>query len=46
MANPNLTSNKEQMNLADKEFENTIRPKELDDFSGQPQLVENLIIFV
>jgi Holliday junction DNA helicase RuvB len=46
MANPNLTSNKEQMNLADKEFENTIRPKELDDFSGQPQLVENLIIFI
>ncbi|MGC8749770.1 Holliday junction branch migration DNA helicase RuvB [Hydrotalea sp.] len=46
MANPNLNSNKEQMNLADKEFENTIRPKELDDFSGQPQLVENLIIFI
>lgn len=46
MANPNLNSDKENLNLADKEFENTIRPKELDDFSGQPQLIENLIIFI
>ena len=46
MANPNLDSNKEILTAADKEFENTIRPKELDDFSGQPQLIENLIIFI
>lgn len=46
MSNPNLDSSKEQLNQADKEFENTIRPKELDDFSGQPQLIENLIIFI
>ncbi|MDE3142628.1 MAG: Holliday junction branch migration DNA helicase RuvB [Bacteroidota bacterium] len=46
MANPNLNSDKENLDLADKEFENTIRPKELDDFSGQPQLIENLIIFI
>ncbi len=46
MANPNLNNEKENLNLADKEFENTIRPKELDDFSGQPQLIENLIIFI
>ncbi len=31
---------------ADKEFENTIRPREIDDFSGQPQLIENLQIFI
>jgi Holliday junction DNA helicase RuvB len=33
-------------NPAEQEFENTIRPREIDDFSGQPQLVENLIIFI
>nr|NIM33929.1 Holliday junction branch migration DNA helicase RuvB [Hydrotalea flava]NIM36758.1 Holliday junction branch migration DNA helicase RuvB [Hydrotalea flava]NIN01943.1 Holliday junction branch migration DNA helicase RuvB [Hydrotalea flava]NIN13602.1 Holliday junction branch migration DNA helicase RuvB [Hydrotalea flava]NIO92684.1 Holliday junction branch migration DNA helicase RuvB [Hydrotalea flava] len=46
MSNPNLDSSKEQLNQPDKEFENTIRPNELDDFSGQPQLIENLIIFI
>jgi len=46
MANPNLNSDKAQQQLVDKEFENTIRPKELDDFAGQPQLIENLIIFI
>jgi len=36
------------MNLsaAEKEFENAIRPAEINDFSGQPQLVENLVIFI
>ncbi len=34
------------LNPVEKEFENTIRPKEIDDFSGQPQLVENLVIFI
>ncbi|MEI8109683.1 MAG: Holliday junction branch migration DNA helicase RuvB [Chitinophagia bacterium] len=33
-------------NPVEQEFENAIRPKELDDFSGQPQLIENLIIFI
>lgn len=33
-------------NPVEKEFENAIRPREIDDFSGQPQLVENLIIFI
>jgi Holliday junction DNA helicase RuvB len=46
MANPNLNSDKEQLTSLDKEFENSIRPKELDDFAGQPQLVENLLIFI
>ncbi len=35
-----------ELNPADKEFENTIRPKEIHDFSGQPQIIENLIIFI
>lgn len=46
MSNPNLHTEKSELTPAEKEFENSIRPKELDDFSGQPQLVENLIIFI
>lgn len=46
MANPNLNSESGGMNAADKEFENNIRPKEIDDFSGQPQTIENLRVFI
>ena len=34
------------MSAADKEFENNIRPKEIEDFAGQPQIIENLKIFI
>lgn len=37
--NNNLNSN-------EKEYENTIRPQSIEDFSGQPQLIENLRIFI
>lgn len=46
MANPNLSKEKEALTSADKEFENGIRPREIDDFSGQPQIIENLTIFI
>src|SRR6186713_3396136 len=46
MANPNLNTEKETLTQVDKEFENGIRPKQIDDFSGQPQVIENLIIFI
>jgi len=46
MANPNLNNNKETLSAADKEFENNIRPKEITDFSGQGQIIENLKIFI
>jgi len=46
MSNPNLHTEKSQLSAAEKEFENSIRPKEIEDFAGQPQLVENLIIFI
>lgn len=46
MANPNLNNDKPQLNVAEAEFENNIRPREIDDFAGQPQLIENLIIFI
>lgn len=46
MSNPNLNTNTEQLSAAEKEFENSIRPAVIDDFSGQPQLIENLIVFI
>jgi len=46
MANSNLNTDKDLLNPADKEFENTIRPKEMEEFSGQPQTIENLRIFI
>lgn len=46
MSNVNVQNESSSLNPADREFENTIRPKEIDDFSGQPQLVENLVIFI
>src|SRR6187431_3643392 len=46
MANPNLGGDKQHLTAADREFENNIRPKQIDEFSGQPQLIENLSIFI
>ncbi|HEX6333044.1 MAG TPA: Holliday junction branch migration DNA helicase RuvB [Flavisolibacter sp.] len=46
MANPNLQSAKDQLTSADKEFENGIRPRQIQEFSGQPQVIENLVIFI
>ena len=46
MANPNLNTQNEGLSAADKEFENGIRPREINEFSGQPQVIENLIIFI
>ena len=46
MTNPNLNKESEGLSAADKEFENNIRPKQIDEFSGQPQIIENLIIFI
>ena len=46
MSNPILDSSNPNSNPLDKEFENSIRPKEMDAFTGQPQLIENLSIFI
>lgn len=35
-----------EMNQQDREYENSIRPQSIEDFSGQPQLIENLRIFI
>jgi Holliday junction DNA helicase RuvB len=42
MSNPNLNAE----NRNEKEFENTIRPGRIDDFSGQQALIDNLVIFI
>jgi Holliday junction DNA helicase RuvB len=31
---------------SEKEYENSIRPQQIDDFAGQPQIIENLQIFI
>src|SRR5687767_1810619 len=46
MSNPNLSSDKLNLTAADKEFENNIRPSQIDDFAGQEQIIENLRIFI
>src|SRR5690349_16553340 len=46
MSNPNLNNNKETLTAADKEFENNIRPREINDFSGQGQIIDNLTVFI
>src|SRR5450631_1118947 len=46
MANPNLQASSSAAGTPDKEFENSIRPAAIRDFSGQLQLVENLLIFI
>lgn len=46
MANPNLISEKSGLSAADAAFENTIRPSQINDFSGQDQIIENLRIFI
>ena len=46
MSNSNLNKENEGLTAADKEFENNIRPAQIEEFSGQPQVIENLIIFI
>src|SRR3954470_20862278 len=46
MANPNLNAVKEPLSAAEKEFENGIRPSDMEAFAGQPQTIENLKIFI
>ena len=46
MANQNLNSEAESLGPAEKEFENTIRPSVINEFSGQKQIIENITIFI
>lgn len=46
MSNPNLNKDKQNQSPVDRDFENSIRPSSIVDFSGQPQLIDNLKIFI
>ncbi len=46
MQNPNLDASGEFMNEEEAQVEQSLRPTQLDDFSGQPKIVENLKIFI
>ena len=45
MANTNVRPTTD-LSKQEKDYENTIRPQNIEDFSGQPKLVENLRIFI
>jgi Holliday junction DNA helicase RuvB len=46
MPNLNLNTDKNALSPSDKEFENNIRPSVIEEFAGQPQLIENLRVFI
>jgi Holliday junction DNA helicase RuvB len=46
MASSPLDNTNNEFNSLDKEFENSIRPREMEAFTGQPQLIENISIFI
>ncbi len=46
MINPHLDPHTSSGIAGDKEFENSIRPLSLEEFSGQPGIIENLKVFI
>lgn len=46
MRNPVLDSDSSSLGSEDKKIEKALRPKLLEEFSGQPRVVENLQIFI
>lgn len=46
MPNPNFDPKEERLQSEDGQIEKALRPKALDDFSGQPRIVENLRVFI
>ncbi len=46
MQNPNLDATGKTMSGEEQQIEKALRPKELDEFSGQAKIVENLRIFI
>jgi Holliday junction DNA helicase RuvB len=44
--NPNLDASGEFQEQGEQQLEKTLRPKSLEDFSGQPKIVENLKVFI
>ncbi len=46
MSNPNLDPTEEHYTPEEKQLEKALRPQSLNDFSGQPKIVENLKVFI
>ncbi|MDB5283607.1 MAG: Holliday junction helicase RuvB [Bacteroidota bacterium] len=46
MINKNLDPEKEQLSPEEMEVERALRPKAIDDFMGQPKIVDNLYVFI
>ncbi len=46
MNNPNLDPSGEAFVPADKEIEKVLRPQGFEDFTGQPKIISNLLVFV
>lgn len=46
MQNPHLNNDSTGLSSQEKEYENKIRPAAINDFSGQPQIIENISIFI
>jgi Holliday junction DNA helicase RuvB len=44
--NQNLNNDKENLSSEELEIEKVLRPQSIDDFKGQPQIIENLFIFI
>ncbi len=46
MQNPHLDPTGENLSGEEQQVEKALRPKSLDDFSGQPKIVDNLKVFI
>lgn len=44
--NPFLDPTEENLNAEDQQVEKSLRPKALEEFSGQPKIVDNLRVFI
>lgn len=44
--NDNLNPNREKLTGEEAEVEKALRPKGLDDFMGQPKVIDNLFVFI
>lgn len=46
MTNPNLDPSADSFAPAEKELEKVLRPQGFEDFTGQPNIISNLLVFV
>ena len=46
MNNPMLNPDQSALSKEDKTLEKALRPKALNDFNGQPDIVDNLMVFI